>query len=563
MGPGMQLRAFKASPTDHAGEQNVLLKASSGLCGHRLTWLAAVFAVELLISFWVSGYYFDETLEASRQPLRAPDVLPGYLGAIGLAPVALLIACIFVGLSCLLRPNVAGELIRSINGPEPRGYWLGLHLLGWMAFFAPAAAASLSNAQSFDILQVVWVCGAVLAAVSAFYWVSGTTAPLRPTPVRWIGLGAFTCIGAMIVGLKLEPWLWNELGPQGLYAATFHSVALLLSAIGFAPFVDAADVLVGVGDFAVTVGASCSGVQGLILVFFTTIACLAIHWRSLRLPRALILLPIALGLAWSLNVVRIAILILIGDLVSPELAVGGFHSYAGWILFVLLSGLVFIMASRWRWIQSRHDMSASNLPSIARDPVAALILPFLVFLGSSLVVEAITLTPQSLYPWRALALAAVLGVFIPLYAKLSWQLDWRALAYGALVAALWIMNGEFLSEEDAISAEVLGGSAVLWIAVRVAATAMLVPIAEEGFFRGYLLGRFSKGGIRTAAIPLVLSSILFGMLHAEWMLATLAGLGFGIIYLRRRSLVDAIVAHAAANILIALWAVGTGNYAFI
>jgi membrane protease YdiL (CAAX protease family) len=72
-------------------------------------------------------------------------------------------------------------------------------------------------------------------------------------------------------------------------------------------------------------------------------------------------------------------------------------------------------------------------------------------------------------------------------------------------------------------------------------------VAEELFFRGLL----------APSIGLVLSSVAFGALHqlrgsAGWLWATwatLMGLLFGVLFLATGSLVGAIVAHAAINVM--------------
>ena len=52
-------------------------------------------------------------------------------------------------------------------------------------------------------------------------------------------------------------------------------------------------------------------------------------------------------------------------------------------------------------------------------------------------------------------------------------------------------------------------------------------------------------------------------MHERWLVATLAGVVFALVYLRRGRLADAIAAHMVANLIVAGWAVATGDWAAI
>ena len=59
----------------------------------------------------------------------------------------------------------------------------------------------------------------------------------------------------------------------------------------------------------------------------------------------------------------------------------------------------------------------------------------------------------------------------------------------------------------------------------------------------------------------VISSLLFGALHgALWIQGTLAGMAFACLLYRRRSVGDAVLAHATTNAVIALYVFSTGRW---
>lgn len=81
---------------------------------------------------------------------------------------------------------------------------------------------------------------------------------------------------------------------------------------------------------------------------------------------------------------------------------------------------------------------------------------------------------------------------------------------------------------------------------------VIAPITEEFLFRGIILQRWaSKWGIPTA---LVVSGVMFGMLHANVLGLSLFGIIMGVLYIKTRTLIVPIACHAFNNAL----AVGMG-----
>ena len=101
---------------------------------------------------------------------------------------------------------------------------------------------------------------------------------------------------------------------------------------------------------------------------------------------------------------------------------------------------------------------------------------------------------------------------------------------------------------------------------RVHGSVITVPISEELLFRGYLLSRLAcheiilEGRIAFSWVALVLSSILFGLFHADWVAGIVAGLIFGLVRYRSDSIKDAVIAHACANLLLSIYVMSSGNW---
>jgi len=214
----------------------------------------------------------------------------------------------------------------------------------------------------------------------------------------------------------------------------------------------------------------------------------------------------------------------------------------------------------------------------------AYLLPFLAILAAASVSRLASGTFDWLYPLRFVAAAIVLCIFWPELKKLNWRFGWFGPAAGAAVFLLWIAPTWLASLGWAHqpAASRLGAElAVLspaarwtWIAFRVAAAVVTVPIAEELAFRGYLARRFvSREFDRVSftgltALPICLSSVVFGVEHMrnlmDWQhlaLGTLAGLAFAAVLRRRGRMGDAVAAHAVSNLLLAAWVLGFGDWA--
>jgi len=76
---------------------------------------------------------------------------------------------------------------------------------------------------------------------------------------------------------------------------------------------------------------------------------------------------------------------------------------------------------------------------------------------------------------------------------------------------------------------------------------VLAPIIEEFAFRGVLLHRWSQRWGMTSAI--LISSLLFGVVHPDVIGAFAFGVAMSIIYLKTQTLIVPIICHAFTNII--------------
>jgi exosortase E/protease (VPEID-CTERM system) len=308
----------------------------------------------------------------------------------------------------------------------------------------------------------------------------------------------------------------------------------------------------------------------LILVF--TIAWLAFFRRELRFPQALLLIPAGVAILWSLNVLRITALILIGAAGAPAVAVGGFHSAAGWICFNAVAFGLSLVAQRLPWFTGKRTPPPAASNDAIENPSAAYLIPFLAILAAAMIGRASSGGFEWLYPLRFFAAGTALWVFRDKYSKLDWSFDWLAPAVGVAVFGVWMALESF---HGAPANSTLGTSLaalpaagrIAWIAFRILAAVITVPVAEELAFRGFLMRRlisadFESVGLHVFRISAVLiSSLAFGALHGDrWIAGAIAGLLYAGAQMWRGRIGDAILAHGVTNALIAAWVLYSGQW---
>ena len=86
-------------------------------------------------------------------------------------------------------------------------------------------------------------------------------------------------------------------------------------------------------NFRAAISAPCSGIEGLTLFVFLFTLLFLVDWKFINKKKAIFLYIIGMAGTILINILRITALFLIGQIHSPQLAVGFFHSNAGWILF--------------------------------------------------------------------------------------------------------------------------------------------------------------------------------------------------------------------------------------
>jgi exosortase E/protease (VPEID-CTERM system) len=470
-------------------------------------------------------------------------------------------------LSCLAATFALGgrrlreELIGlTTHAALPRRLWpfVGANLAAGTAFglVSRALLEGPDPGAAFEIALTLawWFCGALipLSLVSSVLPVAElarTAWRVRFTACAGIAVGSLGFLGYRLTESAWPFW-------QPLAHGTLLLAHELLSVFFGDCLLDQDALVLGLRGFEVVVTKYCCGYEGvgLFIIFFS--AFLAIARDRLRFPRALVLLPIGCSVIWLLNGVRIAVLVAIGALVSPEMAIDGFHVYAGWPLVSAVALGCVAVGTRTPYFARR----VAETPDVdAENPTAAYLVPLLALIATALVSGAFAEDPAETYPLRIVAALGVLATISRGVARMKLQVSSSALVCGALAWALWIgldaPTSAPWSELESSSSAVRTASQ--WVFGSLGSF-VVVPIVEELAFRGYLYRRLTSANFERvdprvfAFVPCLVSSLAFGVMHADWLAATLAGMVYAAAYMRRGRLVDAVVAHGATNLLLAL-----------
>lgn len=381
---------------------------------------------------------------------------------------------------------------------------------------------------------------------------------------KMIAVAAVAGIAAILTG-SISQTLWHDL--SGVTLRLSHLLLLLCESD---VRVDYGTRSLGVGTFNVLIDHRCSGYEGVGLVLVFLGLYLWVFRSTLRFPNALALLPIGAAAIWFLNSARIAALVSLGAHTSPEIAIGGFHSQAGWITFLIVTIGIMVTVPRLPFFAAREH--AAPRPASSHRLMVALLAPFMSLMAAGIVVAAMAPYDEWFYGLKVAAVGLCLWVFRDVYRSFVARVDGLALAAGAVVGIVWIVTAPAPADGSEVGAWIATQSlwlAAFWLVVRAIGSIIMVPIAEELAFRGllhrWLISRdFETVDFATFSwLAFIVSSLLFGFMHQRWIAGALAGAVFALVMYRSDRLSDPIAAHMTANAVIIAWAIAAQNWSLL
>jgi len=430
-----------------------------------------------------------------------------------------------------------------------------------LSYFLYRHEAAPAPFQVIVSLWIVFAAAAVLSAAAAMAPRSVWRQAAASLGVLWVYALLAGLVSACAIDLSQRLW-------EPTATLTFKLVRALLLPVLPQLAADPVARTLSTPRFAVEVSSLCSGLEGVGLILAFSAAWLVYFRREYIFPRALLLIPAGLAAIFALNVVRIAVLVLIGNAGYPDVAIYGFHSQAGWIAFIAVACGLVLVSRRSAWLY-RAPVGSEVLVA-EENPTAAYLMPLLAILTAGIIAHAISGSFEYFYPLRVIAGLTVLGFFWKTLGAVEWRFSWRGPAVGAAVFVAWILAARYLQQPSAMPERLAAMSPLLrvgWILTRTLGSVAIVPIAEELAYRGYLMRRLSAPAFE--AVPyasvkwtaLLASSLAFGLAHGDmWFAGTVAGAAYGLLVVRTGHLSEAIAAHVTSNALVAAAVLVAGDW---
>jgi exosortase E/protease (VPEID-CTERM system) len=505
----------------------------------RLSALAVLYILELIaISIWLDN-----------SALAGTHGLTGIIHHWGAWTLRFIVGFTGLFLTCAILKNNSQLPARTPIRPG----LLCLHFIA-IALFGLLSHLLYTSGSPTNSLAGAWLASGLTAiALGAFSLVSKASWTLvaKGTGYLWLYvLVAATVACAVGNAARL---LWDP-AARATLTLVYGMLRPFLSGV----FANPAAMTIGTTRFSVEIAKECSGLEGIGLILAFTGVWLLLFRKECRFPNALVLLPAGVVIMFLFNAARIAILVAIGNAGAERIALGGFHSQAGWIAFIVVALGLVVSARHVPWLMAAVPHSSKS----TENPTAGYLLPFIAILASGMVSTAASGGFEWFYPLRFFAAITALWYFRRQYSSLEWSFSWFGPATGVVVFILWTaLDGstnplaETMPTALAVAPE---SSRDFWIAFRALAAIVTVPVAEELAFRGFLLRRLIATEFESVSLQkfswtaLAISSVLFGLLHGDrWFVGTLAGLLYGVAQVRQGKFADAVVAHATTNAMLA------------
>lgn len=241
-----------------------------------------------------------------------------------------------------------------------------------------------------------------------------------------------------------------------------------------------------------------------------------------------------------------------------------------------------------------------NLSQVKSSPVLVRVIPFGIFLVLTFCQGYFGEAGRYwFYMAKTLVGGWLLLLLISAIPEMRWSLSWEAVVVGVGVFALWVGLDGFYPSLDQLTqgyvcpllkkmgleswcpkpshpapwnphAQFGAGSFLAWaiVLIRIAGSSLVVPPLEEVFFRSFLYRYLAKADFQSVpigrfmAVPFLVTSLLFGFEHQEWLAGILCGFAYQGLVCWKGRLGDAIAAHALTNFLLGIWVVWKGAWNF-
>lgn len=212
-----------------------------------------------------------------------------------------------------------------------------------------------------------------------------------------------------------------------------------------------------------------------------------------------------------------------------------------------------------------------------RHPAFPFVAPFALFMALLALEGPFGRVP--VYPIKALAVLALIAWIWRRLPAFRLKAPFASVGVGVAVFVLWVGLDPFLPwfengrlthpprtggvDPASIGVPILSFA---WVVARLLGGAVVVPIAEELFWRGWLMRwiideQFTKHPIGAwQPKAFALTTVAFALVHPQIFVALIAGAAYGWWVVRTKNLWDVVLAHATTNLILYAWVLFTGQW---
>jgi CAAX protease family protein len=207
--------------------------------------------------------------------------------------------------------------------------------------------------------------------------------------------------------------------------------------------------------------------------------------------------------------------------------------------------------------------------------------PFFIFLVLTFAQTAGGDWTYGFYALKVFVGAWVIWEMRPFVPEMRWAFSWEAVVVGIAVFAFWVGLNPFYPMSHLLFKDTPDSiwnpferfgedSAGAWflVCLRIAGMTLVVPPLEEVFYRSFLYRYFVRTDFESMPFnqfhptSFIVTSVLFGFEHFQWLAGILCGLAYQGLVLRKNRLGDAMTAHAITNFLLGVYVVWKGGSAW-
>ena len=347
--------------------------------------LVGLFVLELIVlSIWID-----------TSVLNGKTGLIGAVGDFGpnILQSIVVMAAVLLAFGYSKAKHALLPISERLSNAPPQWPYLAVHFGAMGALVLLSTLLFGGSPRADTAIALAWVAAGIcgIATGVLFFIPPKTFVELaRSVGSAWIYAAAAAIVTPMLAIASRRLW-------KVATGLTFELVRFFLSPLIPGLMVIPATRTIGSQKFNVEIATGCSGLEGMGLMLVFSVLWLWFFRSDYKFPRALLLIPIGMSAMFLLNAIRISVLILIGNAGASTVALGGFHSQAGWIAFNCVALAIASVTHRIPWLSSTQTPVVVH-ERLSEVPAAPFVVPFMAILAAAMLSRAASGTFEWLYP---------------------------------------------------------------------------------------------------------------------------------------------------------------------